>query len=136
MPLSSLLKSAAGTCPFCHQKVGILSREHSECRRTFQTGWKGMVRLARDAAKSHEFNPNSLPVSLAEIANRSYGDDDTVNQALEEGWKQGVSHAMADGIICPVRRVQAQGVQGQTRPGPPARSPGCGRTRHTPDRVH
>ena len=29
MPLSNLLKSAAGTCPFCNQKAGILSREHS-----------------------------------------------------------------------------------------------------------
>ena len=28
MPLSNLLKSAAGTCPFCHQRAGILSREH------------------------------------------------------------------------------------------------------------
>ena len=24
MPLSNLLKSAAGTCPFCRQKAGIL----------------------------------------------------------------------------------------------------------------
>ena len=29
MPLSNLLKSGAGTCPFCHQKPGILSREHT-----------------------------------------------------------------------------------------------------------
>ena len=36
MPLSSLLKSAAGTCPFCSRKAGILSREHPMCRRTFQ----------------------------------------------------------------------------------------------------
>ena len=28
MPLSNLLKSAAGTCPFCRQKAGILPREH------------------------------------------------------------------------------------------------------------
>ena len=47
MPLSNLLKSAAGTCPFCHQKAGILSREHSQCRRTYQAGWNEMVRLAR-----------------------------------------------------------------------------------------
>ena len=30
---------------------------------------------------------------------RSYGDGATVNQAPEEGWKQEVSHAMADGIL-------------------------------------
>ena len=33
MPLSDILKSAAGTCPFCDQKAGILTREHLECCR-------------------------------------------------------------------------------------------------------
>ena len=73
MPLSNLLKLAADTCPFCHQKTGILSREHPECRRTHQAGWNEMVKLASDAARSHEFHANSLRVSLAEIARRSYG---------------------------------------------------------------
>ena len=49
MPLSSLLKSAAGTCPFCRQKAGILSREHPDCRRTYQAGWNEMVSLAEEA---------------------------------------------------------------------------------------
>ena len=89
MPLSNLLKSAAGTCPFCNQKAGIISREHPECRRTYQAGWNEMVRLAAHAARSHEFHPNSLRVSLAEIAKRSYGDASTVARALEEGWRRG-----------------------------------------------
>ena len=97
MPLSNLLKSAAGTCPFCNQKAGILSREHPECRRTFQAGWNEMVRLAGFAARSHEFNPNSLQVSLAEIARRSCGDASTVARALEEGWRRAVRHAAAAG---------------------------------------
>ena len=99
MPLSNLLKSAAGTCPFCNQKAGILSREHSDCRRTYQVGWYEMVRLAGGAARSHEFNSNSLQVSLAEIARRSYGDASTVARALEEGWRRAVRHAAADGSI-------------------------------------
>ena len=45
MPLSTILKSAAGTCPFCHQKARILSREHPECRRAHQAGWQEMVQL-------------------------------------------------------------------------------------------
>ena len=99
MPLSNLLKSAAGTCPFCNQKAGILSREHPDHRRTFQAGWNEMVRLAAHAARSHQFNPNSLQVSLAEIAKRSFGDGSTVNQTLEEGWRRAVRHAAADGSI-------------------------------------
>ena len=99
MPLSNLLKSAAGTGPFCHQKAGILSREHPECRRTYQAGWNEMVRLAGGAARSHEFQPNSLQVALVEIAKRSYGDATTVARALEEGWRRAVRHAAADGSI-------------------------------------
>ena len=31
MPLSNLLRSAAGTCRYCRQKAGILSDKHPEC---------------------------------------------------------------------------------------------------------
>ena len=99
MPLSNLLKSAVGTCPFCNQKAGILSRKHAECRRTHQAGWNEMVELADQAARSHEFHPNSLRLSMAEIAKRSFGDGSTVNQALEEGWRRAVRKAAADGSI-------------------------------------
>ena len=99
MPLPNLLKSAAGTCPQCGQKASILSREHPQCRRTFQAGWNEMVNLSALAARSHEFHANSLQVSLAEIARRSYGDANTVTRALEEGWRRAVRHAAADGSI-------------------------------------
>ena len=99
MPLSNLLESVVGTCPFCHEKAGILSREHPQCRRTYQAGWDEMIRLAGGAARSHEFQANSLRLSLAEIARRSYGDASTVARALEEGWRRAVRHAAADGSI-------------------------------------
>ena len=99
MPLSNLIQTVTGTCPFCNQKAGILSREHPECRRTYQAGWNEMVQLAAQAAASHTFDEKTLRLSLAEIARRSYGDGTTVNQALEQGWKQGVDHSMADGIV-------------------------------------
>ena len=88
-----------GTCPFCHQQAGIISREHQGCRKISQVGWNEMVRLASGAAKSHEFNPNSLQVALAEIARWSYGDASTAARALEEGWRGALRHAMADGSI-------------------------------------
>ena len=50
--LSNLLKSAAGTCPFCRQKADILSREHPECRRTYQAEWNETVHLAAFGANS------------------------------------------------------------------------------------
>ena len=53
----------------------------------------------RRRARSHAFDEKTLRLSLAEIARNSYGDGTTVNQALEEGWKRGVGHAMADGIL-------------------------------------
>ena len=99
MPLSCPLKSAVGTCPLCHEKAGILIREHSQCRRTFKAGWNEMVHLAAEAAKSHEFDANSLRVSLTVIARRSYGDASTVGRALEEGWRRAVRQAKADRSI-------------------------------------
>ena len=99
MPSSNLLRSAAGTCSLCNQKAGILSREHPDCRRTFDAGWTEMVTLAAEAAKSHEFHGNSLRVSLTVIARRSYGDASTVGRALEEGWRRAVRYAQADGSI-------------------------------------
>ena len=87
MPLSNLLKSAAGTCPFCHQKAGILSREHPECCRAHQAGRHEMVQLAAQVAASRTFDEKSLRVTPAEIARRSYGDGATVNQSLEEELK-------------------------------------------------
>ena len=84
MPLSSLLKSPAGTCPFCRQKAGILSREHPMCRRTYQAGWNEMVSLAAQAAASHQFDEKSLPALPGRDSRRSYGDGATVNRP----WKK------------------------------------------------
>ena len=66
MHLSNLLKSAAGTCPFCNQKASILSREHPQCRRTFQAGWNEMVRLARDSVRIRRWVASPLSPSAWE----------------------------------------------------------------------
>ena len=68
MPLSNILKSAAGTCPLCHQKAGILSCEHSQCRRTHDAGFQEMGNVAAEAARDHSFNEKGLRLTLAEIA--------------------------------------------------------------------
>ena len=51
-----------------------------------------MVQLAADAAKSHEFHGDSLRVSLAVIARRSYEGASTAYWALEEGWTRAPKH--------------------------------------------
>ena len=99
MPLSNLLKSAAAPAPSVARRPASSTREHPDCRRTYDTGFQEMVRIAAQAARTHSFDEKTLRLSLAEIARRSHGDGATVNQALEEGWKQGVHHAMADGIM-------------------------------------
>ena len=50
MPLSNLLKSAAGTCPFCNQKAGILSREHPLRRRTLWGGRQKRINRERQTS--------------------------------------------------------------------------------------
>ncbi len=99
MLLSNLLKSVAGTCPFCRQKAGILRSTHTKCAQAYTVGWHQMVDLAAQAAASHNFDERALRRSLEEIARRSYGDVNTVIQALEEGWKRGVTQAAEDGTI-------------------------------------
>lgn len=72
MSLSNLIRTVADTCRYCDDKVGVLARDHPECRRTL------------DAAKTHQFNEDSLRVAMAEIARDSYGNGATINQC----WKR------------------------------------------------
>ena len=72
MPLSNPLRTIASNCRYCSNKAGVLARDHPECRRTFDAGWDRMVRLAADAAKTHQFDEKSLRLSLAEMARNSY----------------------------------------------------------------
>ena len=87
------------TCQYCGNKAGVLARDHPECRRILDAGWNRMVELAANAARTHAFDEKNLRISMAEIARSSYGDGATVNEALEESWKRGVAHTMADSII-------------------------------------
>ena len=87
------------TCRRYGQRTGLLTRTHPECELTFDIDWQEMVQLAAQTAGSADFDENQLRLTMAEIAQRSYGNGDTVNQALEAGWKLGVDHSMADGII-------------------------------------
>ena len=124
MPLSNFLKSATGTCPFCNQKAGIISREHPECRRAHQAGWHEMVQLAADAAGSRDFDEGHLRLTLSAVAKISYGNEDTVNQALEAGWKLGVDHSMADGIITQDEEARLREFRDQLALGTDTADPG------------
>ena len=62
-----------------------------------------MVQLAAQAAASHDFDDKTLRLSLAEIAHRSYEDDTTINQAMDESWKQAIDHAVADGNLTQIK---------------------------------
>ena len=58
-----------------------------------------MVQLAAQAAGSPDFDESHLRLTLSAVAKISYGNEDAVNQPLEEGWRLDVDHSMADGII-------------------------------------
>lgn len=72
MPLSNLLRNAAGICRHCGNKAGVLTRDHPECRRTFDDGWDRMVGLAADAACTPIIATGSPSSPLAEITHNSY----------------------------------------------------------------
>ena len=99
MPLPEFLQSMRGQCRRCGQQAGAFQRDHPECQKAHRAGWQEMVSLATQAATTHSFNEAALRQSLSAIAQRSHATGEDIELALEEGWKQGVSHAMADGII-------------------------------------
>ena len=111
MPLSNLLHAATGTCSFCHEKADVSARAHRDCQETSQFGWTEMISIAADATRTHSFDEKTLRLTPAEIARRSHGDGATVNEALEEDWKQGVAHSMVDGILTQAEETLLRGWQ-------------------------
>ena len=99
MPLAHLLLSIRGQCRYCCQQAGLLQRDHPECRQTHQSAWQEMVQLAAQAASAHTFNETALRQTLQVIANRSRATGEDIDQALEEGFAQGVAQALTDGIL-------------------------------------
>ena len=98
MPLPEFLQSIRGLCRHCGLQAGVFQRDHPECQEAHRAGWQEMVSLATEAT-THSFNEAILRQSLSAIAQRSHATDEDIERALEEGWKQGVAHAMSDGII-------------------------------------
>ena len=96
------MRSAAETCRYCGNKAGLIAREHPQCRQTHDAGFQEMVNLSAEAAGSRDFDESHLQLTLSAVAKVSYGNEDTVNQALEEGWKRGAAHSVADKIIRPL----------------------------------
>ena len=99
MPLTKLTKSLIGVCRHCGQKTGILQRIHPECRQTHQADIQEMTQLAAQAAAVHTFNEAALRQTLSAIAQRSRASGQDIDRALEEGFRQGVTQAMSDGIL-------------------------------------
>ena len=99
MPIAQILQSLKGACRFCRQQASLLQQDHPECIRTHQAGWQEMVQLAAQAASAHTFNEAALRQTLGAIANRSRATGEDIDRALEEGFRQGVAQAMADGIL-------------------------------------
>ena len=75
MPLSNLLRTAAGTCRYCGNKAGILNRDHPECRRTFDAGWMGHRRAKQSSAEERQSQTATLnrlfPTEATALCNNS-----------------------------------------------------------------
>ena len=99
MPLRQFFQSLNGTCRYCGQQAGIFHRNHQECQEAHQSGWEEMIQLAAQAAAAHSFNKATLRQTLGAIAQRSRATGEDIDRALEEGFRQGVAHAMSDGIL-------------------------------------
>ena len=65
-----------------------------------------MASLVAQAATAHTLNEADLRQSLQTIAQRSYASEEDIERALEEAWKHGVAHSMADGIMSQVEETK------------------------------
>ena len=84
-----------------------------------------MVQLAAQAAGSRDFDESHLRLTLSAVAKISYGNEDTVNQALEEGWKLGVDHSVADGIVTLDEEARLRELRDQLALGSDTADPGA-----------
>ena len=115
MGLSSILKSAAGTRPFCHQKAVILQPQTPRMPQNLP-GWLERDDQSRRLGRGHSHLRREDPPALPRRDRRSYDGGDTVNQPLEEGWKQGVAHSMADGIVTQTEEARFREFRDRLRP--------------------
>ena len=88
-----------GTYRYCNQNAGFLRKHHGQCRDLHATGIQEMTQLAAQAAGTVEFNETALRSTLQAIAQRSRATEQDIDRALEEGFQQGVTQAMSDGIL-------------------------------------
>ena len=99
MILPNLLKSAAGTCRFCRQQAGILSRSHNRVPPGLPGRLErdGQARLRRrQVARVQPECSQGLPGRNSQAFIRRCQHSRT---ALEEGWRRAVRKAAADGSI-------------------------------------
>ena len=99
MPLTKFIQSLKGSCRHCGQPAGLFQYRHSQCRQTHTAGIQEMVQLAAQAAAAHTFNEAALRQTLSDIAQCSRATGEDIDRVLEEGFQQGVTQAMSDGIL-------------------------------------
>ena len=88
-----------GTCRYCNQNAGFPRKQHGQCRNLHASSCQEMVQLVAQAASAHTFSEAALRHTLRAIAQRSRATDLDIEQALEEGFAQGVAQALTDGIM-------------------------------------
>ena len=108
MPLSKVLTLIARTCPHCRHKAGVFRRIHPECRDAAASAWDEMVSLAAFAANTNAFEHRAVHQALTEIAARTNTDDQTVAQALTEGYRIGISPSLYESVLTQTEDKQLQ----------------------------
>ena len=88
-----------GDCVYCGRRAGFLRRKHRDCDDAHRQGAAEMAALAKDAASSGEFNVAALRERMAEVAGRSFAEEEHVAAAIERGWEQAVAESLADGVL-------------------------------------
>ena len=79
-----------------------------------------MEALARQAAAAGDFNAKAIRQRLAEVAERSFANEDQLTTAIERGWERAVVESLADGVLTQSEENRLRGFRDQLALAPSA----------------
>ena len=79
-----------------------------------------MEALARQAAAAGDFNAKTIRQRLAEVAERSFANEDQLTAAIERGWERAVVESLADGVLTQSEENRLRGFRDQLALAPSA----------------
>jgi hypothetical protein len=87
-----------GRCIYCGQSAGWFRKVHEVCEERRRAGYRDMVTLATESAKTGT-NLDGLSEKLEAMARQNFVEAYRVQKALAEGWENALDNALEDNVL-------------------------------------